>query len=134
MPEARDVRQERGAREPDGDLVRLGVRDPAWYRRAGAPGRAACARRAPKARLVEDFLERANILGLDAGDGWLLAARLWANARALRPTSETLTDCDVLIAATAALHGHDFVTADEHLATVLGQLAFPVAVHLLPIA
>jgi predicted nucleic acid-binding protein len=79
----------------------------------------------------EKFMERVQVLGLDAGggEGWNLAARLWAEGRAVKP-AVVLADADLLIAATAALHGHEFATAEVGLADGLRKLAFPVAVHL----
>lgn len=82
----------------------------------------------------EKFMERAQVLGLDAGsgEGWNLAARLWAGGRSQKP-ARVFADADLLIAATAAFHGHEFATSEVGLAEGLMQLAFPVAVHLVPI-
>src|SRR6266540_3515043 len=82
----------------------------------------------------EKFIERVQVLGLDAGggEGWNLAARLWAEGRSHKP-ARVFADADLLIAATAAFHGHEFATSEVSLAEGLTQLGFPVAVHLVPI-
>jgi predicted nucleic acid-binding protein len=82
----------------------------------------------------EKFMERVHVLGLDApfGEGWNLAARLWADGRAQRP-ARVFSDADLLIAATAAFHHHEFATSEVGLVEGLRLLAFPVAVRLLPI-
>jgi len=74
------------------------------------------------------------VLGLDAagGEGWNVAARLWAQGRSQK-AARVFYDADLLIAATAAFHGHEFATSQVGLAEGLRQLAFPVAVHLVPI-
>ena len=82
----------------------------------------------------EKFMDRVQVLGLDAdgGEGWKLAARLWADGRSQKP-ARVFADADLLIAATAAFHGHEFATSEVGLAEGLKLLAFPVAVHLVPI-
>jgi predicted nucleic acid-binding protein len=79
----------------------------------------------------EKFMERVRVLGLDAasGEGWNLAARLWAEGRARKP-AQMFADADLLIAATAAFHGHELATADVGLAEGLTKVGFPVAVRL----
>ncbi len=64
----------------------------------------------------EKFMERVQVLGLDAasGEGWNLAARLWADGRSQKPAL-VFTDADLLIAATAAFHGHELATSDAKL-------------------
>jgi|CZKU01.1.fsa_nt_gi predicted nucleic acid-binding protein len=82
----------------------------------------------------EKFMERVQVLGLDgaSGEGWNLAARLWSEGRSLKPAL-VLTDADLLIAATAASHGHEFATSEVGLVEGLRRLAtFPVAVRLVP--
>ena len=81
----------------------------------------------------EKFMERVQVLGLDAvsGEGWNLAARLWAEGRSQKP-AHVFSDGDLLVAATAAFHGQDFATADARLAEGLNKLAFPVVVQVLP--
>jgi predicted nucleic acid-binding protein len=81
----------------------------------------------------EKFMERVQVLGLDAtvGEGWNLAARFWAEGRAHTP-ARVFTDADLFIAATAALHGHEFATCEVGLAEGLRQLTFPLAVRLVP--
>jgi predicted nucleic acid-binding protein len=81
----------------------------------------------------EKFLERVQVLGLDGalGEGWNLAARLWAEGRAQKPAL-VVTDADLLMATTAAFHGHELATADAGLAEGLRRLAFPVGVTLVP--
>ncbi len=78
-------------------------------------------------------MRRVQTLGLDgsSGEGWDVAARLWAEARTLKPAL-VFADADLLIAATAAFHGHDLVTAEVGLVEGLKKLAFPVAVRLVP--
>ena len=82
----------------------------------------------------EKFMDRVQVLGLDAamGEGWNLAARVWADGRVRKP-ARVFTDADLLSAVTAAFHGHEFATSDVGLAEGLRQLAFPVAVHLLAV-
>ncbi len=77
-------------------------------------------------------MERVQVLGLDAalGEGWNLAARLWAEGRS---KGCVFTDADLLIAATAAFHGQEFATSEVGLAEGLKQLAFPVPVRLVPV-
>jgi predicted nucleic acid-binding protein len=84
---------------------------------------------------LEKFLDRVEVLGLDGagGSGWSLAARLWADGRAHRPAI-VFTDADLLIAATAAIHGRTFVTSEGRLADNLRQIGFPVAVQVVPAA
>jgi predicted nucleic acid-binding protein len=79
----------------------------------------------------EKFMERVQVLGLDAGmgEGWNLAARLWAEGRSKGSVFE---DADLIIAATAAFHGQEFATGEVGLAKGLAQLTFPVAVRLVP--
>ena len=80
----------------------------------------------------DKFMERVHVLGLDAamGEGWNLAARLWAEGRL---KGRVFADADLLIAATAASHGHEFATSDIGLAECLRQLAFPVSVRLVAV-
>jgi predicted nucleic acid-binding protein len=81
----------------------------------------------------EKFMERIQVLGLDgaSGAGWNLAARLWAEGRSKKPAL-VFADGDLLIAATAAFHGHELATADVALADGLSRISFPVAVRLVP--
>jgi len=78
-------------------------------------------------------MERVDVLGLDAafGEGWNFAARLWAEGRSKSP-ARVFTDADLLIAPTAAFHGHEFATCEIGLVEGLRQLTFPVAVRLVP--
>ncbi|MCA9575397.1 MAG: PIN domain-containing protein [Myxococcales bacterium] len=73
------------------------------------------ARRGARRRLVElkKFLDSLPVFGLDGrmGEGWELAARLWAAGRACKP-SVAFEEADLLIAATAALHGQTLATAE----------------------
>lgn len=87
-----------------------------------------------KVVVFEKFIERVHVLGLDAasGEGWNLAAQLWAGGRIRKP-ARVFTDADLLCAATAAFHRHDFATSDVGLAEGLRQIAFPTAVHLVPL-
>jgi predicted nucleic acid-binding protein len=77
----------------------------------------------------EKFMERIQVLGLDAGvgEGWNLAARLWADGRS---KGRGFTDADLLIAATAAFHGQELATSDAGVVEGLREIAFPVAVHI----
>jgi predicted nucleic acid-binding protein len=88
-----------------------------------------------KSVAIERFLDTAYVLGLDdrAGEGWNLAASLWAQAHVLKP-SLVLGEADLLIAATAAFHGRPLATTDGKLGEALGKLAFPVPVQLLRLA
>jgi predicted nucleic acid-binding protein len=72
------------------------------------------------------------VLGLDSamGEGWNLAARLWAEGR---PKGRVFTDADLLIAATAAFHGQELATSEVGLAEGLAQLTFPVRVRLVAV-
>ena len=81
----------------------------------------------------EKFIDRVQVLGLDTGmgEGWNLAARLWAEGRS---KGRLFTDADLLIATTAACHGHEFATSEVKLVESLGQLSFPVPVRLVPMA
>jgi predicted nucleic acid-binding protein len=80
----------------------------------------------------EKFIERAHVLGLDAasGEGWNVAAQLWADGNSLKP-AQVFSDADILIASTAAFHGHELATADAGLATGLRRITFPVEVRLI---
>lgn len=77
-------------------------------------------------------MERVQVLGLDAavGEGWNLAARLWAEGQSLSP-ARVFTDADLLIAATAAFHGQELATSEVGLAEGLRQLA--LTVRLVPV-
>jgi predicted nucleic acid-binding protein len=78
----------------------------------------------------EKFMERVQVLGLDgvSGEGWNVAARLWAEGRSRKPAL-VFSDADLFIAATAAFHGHELATADAGLAEGLRKIAFPVVVR-----
>ncbi|MCB9628404.1 MAG: PIN domain-containing protein [Sandaracinaceae bacterium] len=73
------------------------------------------AKRGAMKRLIElkKFLESLPVFGLDGrmGEGWDIAARLWAAGRACKP-SVVFEEADLLIAATAALHGKTLATAE----------------------
>jgi predicted nucleic acid-binding protein len=79
----------------------------------------------------EKFMDRVQVLGLDgaAGEGWNLAAQLWAEGRS---KGRVFADADLLIAATAAFHGQELATSDAGLAEGLVQLSFPVPVRPVP--
>jgi predicted nucleic acid-binding protein len=76
---------------------------------------------------LEKFLDRVEVLGLDVGNGtgWNLAAQLWAKARQHRPAI-VFTEADLLIAATAALHGRAFATSEARLVDNLRRIEFSV--------
>jgi len=80
----------------------------------------------------EKFMERVQVLGLDGamGEGWNLAARLWAEGRS---KGRVFTDADLFIAATAAFHGQEFATSEVGLAEGLLQLAFLAPVRFVPV-
>src|SRR5690606_5142318 len=77
------------------------------------------------------FLERCDVLGLDAvaGAGWNYAAELWARLKTHKP-SLSLTDADLLIAATAGFHRRTLVTAEKKLVENLQAVGFD-DVHLI---
>ena len=79
---------------------------------------------------LDKFLDQVEVLGLDGagGAGWTFAARLWADGRAHRPAI-VMTDADLLIAATAAIHGRPFATSEARLAANLREIGFPVDVR-----
>jgi predicted nucleic acid-binding protein len=78
-------------------------------------------------KLVElrKFLDRCEVLGLDLGGGvgWTTAAELWAQGRAKRPAI-VFSDGDLIIAATASLHGETLVTFDAKLAKNLEAIGY----------
>lgn len=85
--------------------------------------------------VLRRFLDSIPVLGLDAlgGEGWNVAARLWAESKA---HGALFGDRDLLIVATASFHGRTLLTADERLAasidrlaTALGRPDYPVKVH-----
>jgi predicted nucleic acid-binding protein len=81
---------------------------------------------------LEKFLLSVEVLGLDSagGGGWNLAARFWADARAQKPAI-VFSDADLLIAATAAFHGREFLTCEPGLADGLDRIGFPTGVRVL---
>lgn len=82
---------------------------------------------------VERFLDTVVVLGLDerSGEGWNVAARLWAEAKVQEP-SVVMSEGDLLIAATALFHGHALATSDERLARALAKVRFAMPVHVVP--
>jgi predicted nucleic acid-binding protein len=78
--------------------------------------------RSEGARKIAGFdrlLRRATILGLDANNGWFIAANLWARNK-LRGTN--IREGDLLVATTALLHKRKLVTADQPLIAALRSL------------
>lgn len=85
--------------------------------------------------ILEKFLDRVEVLGLDhaGGRGWTLAARFWAKAKAVRP-SIVFTDADLLIAMTAAFHQRPFATSEARLAENLRRVSFPVGLRVVAVS
>lgn len=81
---------------------------------------------------LRKFLDRCEILGLDAGGGagWAHAAELWAKTRAHKPAI-VLSEGDLLIAATASFHEETLITFDAKLVENLHAIGF-VNAMLLP--
>lgn len=81
----------------------------------------------------EKLLARVDLLGLDTagGRGWDVAARLWAEGRALKPAL-VLSEGDLLVAATAVTHERTLFTADRGLREGLARLSLPIAVEWVP--
>ena len=84
---------------------------------------------------LEKFIHSCDVLGLDVNNfaGWDAAARLWGYGRIRKPAI-TLQEGDLLIAATAAVHRRQLVTADAKLADNLLQIAPLLDVRLLSAA
>ncbi len=61
----------------------------------------------------------ATILGLDANNGWLLAATLWARNKS---KGTNIREGDLLVAATALLYKRKLVTADQPLINAMRSL------------
>jgi hypothetical protein len=67
------------------------------------------------------------VLGLElGGDGWGLAAELWARGKLLVPALN-VSEGDLLVLATAALHGRTLITCDVGLAAAGNRLGLKVA-------
>jgi predicted nucleic acid-binding protein len=81
----------------------------------------------------EKLLDRTEVLGLDggSGEGWNVAARLWAAGRARKP-AVVVTDADLLIAATAEFHGRAFSTCEAQLAENLKAMGMRTSVLVVP--
>lgn len=73
---------------------------------------------------LNKFIAGVDVLGLDLLGGWSVAAEHWAKLHAHKPAIN-LTDGDLLIATTAALHGHAFATSEGRLVENLRQIDFP---------
>ncbi len=82
--------------------------------------------------MFEKLIEDADVIGLDGstGEGWNIAARIWATGRAHKPAI-VITDADLLIAATAEFHGRRFVTCETTLAENLRAAGLKVDVEVL---
>lgn len=74
---------------------------------------------ARKIARFDRLLRSATILGLDANNGWFIAANLWARNK-LKGTN--IREGDLLVAATALLHKRKLVTADQPLIEALRSL------------
>jgi predicted nucleic acid-binding protein len=61
----------------------------------------------------------ATILGLDANNGWFVAANLWAGNKA---KGTNIQEGDLLVVATALLHKRKLVTADQPLIHAMRSL------------
>lgn len=74
------------------------------------------------ARKIAGFdrlLRSATILGLDANNGWFVAANLWARNKT---KGTNIRDGDLLVAATALQHKRKLVTADQPLINAMRLL------------
>jgi predicted nucleic acid-binding protein len=67
-----------------------------------------------------------------AVEGLAVAARLWAEGRSQKPAL-VFDDADLLVAATAAFHGHELATSDAKLVERLKRISLPVGVRLVPL-
>ncbi|HZH16984.1 MAG TPA: DUF4411 family protein [Archangium sp.] len=74
---------------------------------------------AKKIARFERLLQSATILGLDANNGWLVAAKLWAWNKA---KGTNIQEGDLLVVATASLHKRKLVTADQPLIEAMRAL------------
>jgi predicted nucleic acid-binding protein len=74
---------------------------------------------ARKIAAFDRMLRGATILGLDANNGWLVAAKLWASNKS---KGTNIREGDLLVAATAVLHNRKLVTADQPLITAMRAL------------
>lgn len=77
-----------------------------------------------------DLLRHMPVLGLEGMtgprmQGWLVAARLWAQARSLKP-ARVFSEEDLLVGATAVHHGRELVTFDKGLAEGMNLLGVKV--------
>lgn len=88
-----------------------------------------------KRRLAELFLRDAVILELGdrGGAAWRVGIRLYADGQLHKPAI-TLSDGDLLIAATAIAHERILVTADRRLYENLARLGYGESAELLPLA
>lgn len=80
------------------------------------------------------FIAGVEVLGLDhlGGVGWSVAAEHWAKLHAHKPAIN-LTDGDLLIATTAAFHGHAFATSEGRLVENLRRIDFPGELIIVPL-
>lgn len=84
------------------------------------------------------FFGVAPVYGLDGlrGEGWSLAARIWAAGKACSP-AVNFAENDLLIAATAAYHGHVLATAEtkpafHRLSELVSQAGSTLQVEFVP--
>lgn len=70
----------------------------------------------------EKLLDHTEVLGLEVpGDGWKVAAELWARGKLVSPALN-VSEGDLLVLATAAVHDRRLVTCDARLAEACGRL------------
>jgi len=69
-----------------------------------------------KITAFDRVLRGSTILGLDANDGWFVAARPWASNKS---KGTNIREGDLLVAAMSLMHNRKLVTADQPLITAM---------------